>query len=422
MDRFPGFPGLADTRLDRRRFLAALAAGVPLSAALLAACGRSPSASENPEIQPARVNQPVTLPLFDDLPPIADDLPNEDGVLRVFGYYPTYVAPKVSQRFEQAEGVKVEHIPFRSIDQAVARLRTGTFEADIFFPTLKVLGTLAAARFLQPLNPTYLPNLQANVWPQLRDPFYDVGSQYTVPYLVWTTGISWRNDMVRENVAAMDNPYDILWDRSYRGKVHLLNSTQDMIGMALLHRGVQDVNTGDPEHVAQAKEDLLDLVDAVKPHIDSTDYRDLFSGDAYLHQSWSGNLSFAQHYAPNPSDIEKLSYWWPKSGLIGSDTAVVLADAKNPVLAHRFLNFLMDEENAYENSVWLGYQAPIQSVVADRLVDEGAVPENLSSIIVTPDDFMTGREELELSPSADSMYHAAYDSVVAAAKRERERD
>ena len=61
---------------------------------------------------------------------------------------------------------------------------------------------LIAQQLLKPLNHSYLPNLEKNIWPELADPFYDRGARYTVPYVVWMDGIGWRNDKVTEDVAA----------------------------------------------------------------------------------------------------------------------------------------------------------------------------------------------------------------------------
>jgi len=365
----------------------------------------------------ARADNPVTLPLFDSNPAIPDDLsPEKDAVLRVYGWAPSYVSPKLVGEFEDRYGCAVEFTTYKSMDEAVARLRTGTLEADVFFPTLKVLGSLVDARMIQPLNLSYVPSLNEHVWPHMVSPFYDVGSRYTVPYFVWTTGISWRNDLVKADIPSMANPYDVFWDGTYKGHVHLLDSVQDVIGMALLRRGVTDVNTESRVLIERAKDDLLEMVDTVAPAFDITDYRDLFTGEVYVHQSWSGDMTFAKHYAPEPSDIQKLSYWWPKQGLIGSDTMTVLASAESPVLAHEFMNSLLDGENAFTNSVYNGYQAPVESVTPDRLVDAGAVPPNLRNIIVTPQDFDTGQEELELSPAGDALWHAAYSEVLKAAE------
>ena len=62
----------------------------------------------------------------------------------------------------------------------------------MFVPELVFLERLAVGKVLQPLNLSYIPNLRQNVWPSLASPWYDVGSRYTVPYTIYTTGIAWR--------------------------------------------------------------------------------------------------------------------------------------------------------------------------------------------------------------------------------------
>jgi spermidine/putrescine-binding protein len=198
---------------------------------------------------------------------------------------------------------------------------------------------------------------------------------------------------------------------------------QDLIGMTMLRNGVEDPNSERPSDLAEAKDSLLDMVDAVAPSIDSTDYHDLFTGSAHVHQSWSGNMSYARHYAPQPDDIKTLSYYWPPEGhtgtpgLTGNDTLVILSNAQNPVLAHLFMNFTLDGDWAYENSVYNGYQSPVKQVTSERLVANNDVPENLQNIIVTQENFTLGHEELELSPSADVAWHEAYTEVQQAARR-----
>ena len=149
--------------------------------------------------------------------------------------------------FEDEYGVTVEVTTFTSMDEAIAKLASGQVEFDVFFPTPDRIGQLAAAKLLQPLNQTYLPNL-ANVWESLQDPFYDQGSVYTVPYTLYTTGIGYRIDAVAKAPDAYDNPYDIFWDPANAGQVFLLEDDREAFGMALLRGDPDaDVNTEDPE-------------------------------------------------------------------------------------------------------------------------------------------------------------------------------
>lgn len=407
--------------LGRREFLrrctgAALA--LPPAAALLAACARDGSSSTGTSSPPAfllaRQDDPVTLPLSGE--PVPEG-PIEKGTkLRVYSW-PLYIKPALIGRFEEEFDVKVEMMKFDTMDDALAYLRTGEQQYDVFFPAVDVTGKLVAAGMLQPLNHDLLPNL-GNVWEFLRDPFYDRGARYTVPYFVWTTGIAWRNDFITDAfVFGLQNPYEIFWDTRYAGHAHLLSGSREALAMALMKNGIVDVNEDDPAKLQIAKTDLLDLVDAMDPKFDHTDYRDLFR-DAHLHQSWSGNIGFIRYYAPDPSALERISYWWPPQGgtgypgVVGSDTMAVMSGSPSPIAAHAFINFLLDTDVALENSVYEGYQPPQNSLGEDVLIGQGGIPESLRNVVVRPEDFAKGYRILELSSSVDQMWQEAYDEVT----------
>ena len=65
----------------------------------------------------------------------------------------------------------------------------------------------------------------------------------------------------------------------------------------------------------------------------------------------------------------------------------VVRGAEHPVLAHNFLNWMLDETNALENFAWLGYQPPQVNLNPDTLVADEWIPENLAAAAVTEEDF-----------------------------------
>lgn len=408
--------------VGRREFLRrAVAAGlaVPGAGALLAGCVGETGVRMPPASPLARRDRPVDIPLSEANPAIADDLPPESGATLRLLSWPFYIKPSLLDRFAERYGCTLDIQTFSTVDEMVATLRTGAFDTDLTFPTVDVLGPLASSGILQPLNHAYLPNLD-NLWGSMQDPFYDRGSRYSAAYFIWTTGIAWRNDLVSVDPRDLTVPYDIFWDSNYRHRIHLLNSTRDTIAMALLRRDYRDVNTGDPAAIDTAVADLLDLIDLASPTFDHTDYRDLFTGKAWVHQSWSGNIGFAHLYAPTPNAIEQLSYWWPPQdrpevpGLIGNDTMAIPRTSQNPVLAHALIDFLLDPEVAKENSAYEGYQPPQRSLDPGRLVAEGIVAPNLRDTIVREEDFQLGLQVLQLAPEVDSLWQRAYEDVVGA--------
>jgi len=410
-----------ESRFGRREFLQRTAGGaVALSSmgTLLAACGGNDTGEfRPPELQLARPDNPVKWPLFDDNPRIASGLEPEGGTLKIYNWN-GYLWPRIKKDFGKEYGVKVEETFFSTTDEAMAKLSSGAVDFDVFFPFQERLGRLVLGKLLQPLNHAYLPNLQKTIWPSLRDPFYDKGSQYTVPYTTYTTGIGYRTDKVSTTPWDLANPYEIYWDEANSGKTYLLDDGREAPIHMLLKNGITDTNTEDPDDLELAKTELKSLIPAVNVKLSTDDYTNLPEGKAWVHQMWSGSAVSAQYYLPEGTGTEALGYWFPKDGrgMIGSDMIAVLRSSKNPVLAHHFINYLLDEKHGYDNFVnFVGYQPPFVTIDPDRLVADEVVAPNLKTAVVRESDFLQGSQPLELSPEGQTLWQNAWAEFKAGA-------
>jgi spermidine/putrescine transport system substrate-binding protein len=400
-------------RIDRRAFLRRVGAtslGLSGIAALAACSDEANVPGKRASFKLARPDDPVELPLFEDNPPIEDGLEPERGVTLKIYNWEEYIYPKVVSAFAEQYGVEVEISSFANMDDALSSLREGGADYDIFFHRVDVVGRLVAAKMLQPLNHSYIPNMDQYVWPVYRNPFYDLGWRYTVPYTVYTTGIAWRVDRVDDDIAAMPNPYEIFWDRRYRERVHVFNDYREVVSMALLKNGITDLNTADTDDLRLAARDLAELAGNVGS-LDIDGYSDLPSGEAWIHQAWSGDVLAAPYYFPKGGDPTVLRYWFPADGggVVANDAMGILSTSKNPVLAHHFLNYLLDHPVALKNYSWNGYQPPQTKLDTRALIAQGYVPPYLDSAIVHRYEFNRSFMQLELSPAADRRWHRVYE-------------
>jgi spermidine/putrescine transport system substrate-binding protein len=299
----------------RRRFL--LSSGGALATlsgadALLRAAGAL-AAVEGVPIGPggiplARRGHPVTLPLYGDNHPIDSGLSPEKGPLRIFNWS-DYVNPKVLRDFGKQYGVKVSVTTFQNEEEAVAKLISGRAHFDLWFATVDYLSRAVAGKLIQPLQHSYLGNLQKSIWPSLANPFYDTGSRYSVPYTVYTTGIAWRKDKVKKGPTSYANPYDVLWQSgAYKGKVAILDDQREALAMALLRRHVTDVNTESSKLVQRAGADLSELTKLANVRTNVTDYQDVPAGTTWLSQAWSGDMAGAPNYMPKGVPVSVIGY------------------------------------------------------------------------------------------------------------------
>ena len=393
--------------MSRRRMLQ-LSAGSLVAAKLLAGCGDSMAGYAAADVRIGTPEEPARQPFFDNNPPIESGLEPEAGPLRLYNWA-DYIYLRTVKDFEAEFGVDVELTTFYNMEEATRKLRTGNLSFDVFFPTAEVLPKFVAGELLQPLNHDYIPNLADNVWPQLQDPHYDVGSRYTVPYTVYETGIGWRTDLIEPDLESMANPWEAFWNPEYEGMVGLYDDFRETLGVGLYKSGTNDINTDDLEALHAAQTSLMELVDLVNIRytIDGA-YSGMPESTFGMHHAWSGDIVNSQYYFPKNDDPSVMRFMWPPKseastagGYASNDSLAVLKNAEHPVLAHMFINYLLDERVSIKNFSWLGYQPPLNGATADVLVSEGLVPENVTSAVVTKEDLALGQIPVQLKPEVE---------------------
>ena len=383
-----------DTRFTRRQVFGgsariglALACGVPL----LQACG-SDSGSSSKKVTKA----------------IADGLKPEAGPLRILNY-DSYVGPDIVSAFEAKYGVKVEITTFTTDDEAITKLASGAVDVDLHHSAAtSTLYKLVDSGLVQPLNKSYLTNI-GNVSASLRDPYYDKGAVYTVPYTVFGTGIGYRAD----KVDAASVSWDTLWDPKYKGVTSILDDYREGLAMAMMRKGLTDVNTADPAVIKQAGDDLGELTNLMNIKVEIEGYHTIPEGATTVAHTWSGDMLTGVGYLPEGTGVEVLGYWQPAPAVVNNDTMCVLTKAKSPVLAHLYIDFLLDKTNAQNNFSYVGYQPAIEGLGAQELIDAGLVPENLRSCVLTNDQITKGYRFLQLSVDVDALWNDAWSKFRA---------
>jgi spermidine/putrescine transport system substrate-binding protein len=356
-----------------------------------------------------RPGHPVKWPVFADTRAIAGgQQPEQHATLQVYTWE-AYINQDVVNAFAKKFKCKVQITTFNTMNEALSKLRSGLSFDVLVGATVDVLGQLIEGKLVQPLNHDYLPNI-ANAWPDFTNPFYDQGWQYTVPYTIYTTGITWRKDKVHENPYAMANPWAMPWQPKYQGRVAILDDYREGISLGLLKNGIYDLNTTDYRQIGAARKALEDLTSLVNVKISSTEYSQVPAGETWISTAWSGDMAAAASYMPKGVDVSVVGYWFPADGRgpVANDTNVILSSATSPVLAHAFLNYFLDLDNVLNNISWNGYMQPLTGVTPKVLIDQQILPPSLTSTVVTPAYFRRGVSELQLPVDADALWQQAW--------------
>ena len=298
-------------------------------------------------------------------------LPYAGQTLHVYNWG-EYTGENILREFEEKTGAKVVMENFDSNEQMYIKVANG--EAyDILVPSDYMIQRLIQEGYLQKLDHSKLDCLDKLCDDVVGLP-YDPGNEYSIPYFWGSVGIVY--DKTKVDLEDLEREgFDIFKDQKYKGQIYLYDSERDSFMMALKALGYS-MNTENEDELQAAYEWLVECVQTMEPEIVTDEIIDnMAQGRKALGLIYSGDATYVM------SENEDMGYYLPKSGTnLWSDAMVIPANAKNPNLAHEFINFASDYEGAYDNSSFVGYSSANQEVM-DTLSGEGGEYEGIEAYV-----------------------------------------
>ena len=133
--------------------------------------------------------------------------------------------------------------------------RAGAVQYDVFVPEPVFIERLVVGKILQPLNLSYVPNLQAERLAVARRARGTTSAAATRSRTRSTRpgSAGARTSCPGFDPATLPNPWSALWIQGPKisGKVGLLDDQHEGLAMGLLHNGVTDLNTENPAQLTR---------------------------------------------------------------------------------------------------------------------------------------------------------------------------
>jgi spermidine/putrescine transport system substrate-binding protein len=257
-------------------------------------------------------------------------------ILRIF-IWEDYIDPEVYRLFEREFGVKVIEENYASNEDMRAKLQAGGVLYDLVVPSDYMVTLLRRDGLLLELDLRRIPNL-TNIATRFRDPPYDPGHRYSVPYQWGITGIGYNKSQVVPPPTGWGDLFQSARIERYKNRISMLNDMREVVGAALIALGYSPEST-DPQQLAQAQE----LLQRQKPFLakyDSESFKDsLASGETVLAQGWSGDIAMAQTQNP------EIGFAIPQEGtFIFVDNWAIPKGTRQKELAEAFINFVLRPE------------------------------------------------------------------------------
>lgn len=289
-----------------------------------------------------------------------------------------YIDADLVDKFEQETGIKVIYETFDSNEAMMTKIKQGGTAYDIAVPSEYAIEKMKEEDLLLPVDHSKIPNLKY-IDQRFMDLPFDPGNEYSIPYFWGTVGILYNTDILGDKKITSWND---LWDPELKNQILLIDGAREVMGMGLnsLHYSLNDKNR---DHLVEAKEKLDSLTPNIKAIV-GDEIRMLMENDeAGIGVVWSGT---AQELMWEKDNLE---YVLPEEGSnLWFDNMVIPKTAKNPEAAHQFMNFILDPENAAQNTEYVGYSTPNKEAL--KYMDE----ETISDERFYPDEEMTARLEV----------------------------
>ncbi|MCB1366928.1 MAG: polyamine ABC transporter substrate-binding protein [Rhodobacteraceae bacterium] len=321
----------------------------------------------------------ATLALSLALPALAEEV-------RVYNWS-DYIDEELLAKFEAETGIKLIYDVFDSNEVLETKLLAGSTGYDVVVPSGTFLQRQISAGAFQKLDKTKLPNLK-NMWSDIaeRTAVYDPGNDYSINYMWGTTGIGYNVGKVAE-VLGEDAPVNslaLLFDPANMEKlaecgVHILDAPTEVIPAVLRYLG-ENPDSHDPDVLAKAEPILKAIVPYVRKFHSSEYINALANGEICVAFGWSGDVLQARDRAAEADNGIEIAYSIPKEGaMLWFDQMAITVDAPNPDGAHKFLNFIMDAQNAAAASNYVYYAngnlASQEFLVEDVIGDTAIYPD-----------------------------------------------
>ncbi|MBR5614172.1 MAG: extracellular solute-binding protein [Clostridia bacterium] len=262
-----------------------------------------------------------------------------------------YIDDSLVTAFEEEYGCKVIYETFDSNESMYTKVMSGE-KYDIIIPSDYMIERLAKEKFLQEIDKDRLKNL-GNIMPRLMNQPFDPENKYSIPYFWGNVGILYDKTVVKTE--DLEAGWEVLRNPAYKDNIYMYNSERDSFMIALKALGYS-LNTSDRAELDRAYKWLVEQKERVNP---------IYMGDEVIDSMIAGNKAMAIVYSGDAayimSENENLGFYTPQSGTnLWIDGMVITNECKNDDLAYKWIDFMLEPQNASLNSETVGYSSPVE--------------------------------------------------------------
>ena len=296
----------------------------------------------------------ITLNVYNWGEYISDGSEDSLNVNRAFENYFNSV---LSSKYGGAT-VKVNYSTYATNEDMYSKLKNSAVSYDIVIPSDYMIEKMRNEGMLIAFDPTTLSNY-SNILDEFKSPYYDPDNCYSVPYTYGMVGIIYNKTIV-DKVDIAEKSWGLLWNEKYEGNILQFNNPRDSFATAMYWKGL-DINSDDPEVWDQALELLKEQKPLLQAYVNDEIFNKMKTESAAIAPYYVGDFLTMAEEEPN------LDFYYPKEGVnYFVDAMCIPKSSSNPHIAKEYINFMLSEEAAVANAIYLGYASPNKAVIENE--------------------------------------------------------
>ena len=261
--------------------------------------------------------------------------------------------------------VEVNYTTYATNEDMYSKIKNGGGSYDVVVPSDYMIEKMISEGMLLEFDPTELSNfVYIDEAFKGENAVYDPGNRHSVPYTYGMLGVIYNEALVDEEDYT-DGSWALLWNEKYKGKILQFNNPRDAFGSAMYFMNL-DINSTDPDVWTAARNKLAEQKVLVQGYVNDEIFNKMTTASAAVAPYFAGDFLIMA------SQNEDLSFYYPKEGTnYFVDAMCIPKTAKNVDVAKEYINFMMSEEAAVANALYVGYASPNKLVVESDEYKEG---------------------------------------------------
>ncbi|QWF24691.1 extracellular solute-binding protein [Nocardioides sp. LMS-CY] len=277
-------------------------------------------------------------------------------------------------------------------------------DRDIIIMTDWMAARMVGLGWIQPLDPSGIPNVHKNLIQPLRNRQWDPDLDYHAPWQAGLTGIAYNAAKVPE-VRSFE---ELITRSDLKGRMTLLSEMRDTMAFMLRVVGANPDKFTEAEW-GQAIDRLSEVVASgqVRSFTGNEYIQDLAAGNIVACEAWSGDVIQAQFDNPD------IKFVTPEEGLsLWADNMMVPNLAVHQANAEEWMNYYYEPEVAAKLVAWVNYICPVEGAREEM---EKIDPSLVDNKLIFPDnnDLKDSFDFMPLSDQQSQQYEGEFNDVIA---------